>query len=555
MSNIYPIGQTREYLIARAARNRRSGKYEQAMQLLLRARAQEPPDEEVEAEIAAVYDEIGCEEAAMRAYLRVARMGGKHCADALFKLAVSSAQHGDLRRAESYFRAFCRSDRAGVSAEMVQIFQRQLGDALLGKQRRGKKSRAKRFENRAVQQLHAGKLHAAKRNVEHAIRLEQTPSRHLLKACCHLVHGEANAAVEDALTAMRLKPVYVQALCLLVDAYTMLERPAQARCALYRAARQARSTESLFNVAIESAKYGNDRLTLVLTKRILKREPYHVRAMAMRACAYMNLGSYRSAEKLFARLATLMPQDDVFSAYHALARTQKPCACRLTMAQDVTQDEAMDRGTALLSVISQDPQSLRRDEEAIARICRNAQWALYSAQTGESMTLMAVIVLCALDTPMTRDVLFDALLSPQLDDSLKQSILRAISEHCSEFPAYADLGGQFVRLAAGTAVSRSESPQRSQAVIQQAANALLRRYPDAAGELIAMWTGCVRKYGAVKKAQTDVCAAALEYAYHARHGRQVSMQVLCERYDVSRRRIRMWAKRILCALNDRVTFE
>lgn len=43
-------------------------------------------------ELARVYDEMGCEEEAARAYLRVMRMGGRHTAQALFHLALSSAQ-------------------------------------------------------------------------------------------------------------------------------------------------------------------------------------------------------------------------------------------------------------------------------------------------------------------------------------------------------------------------------------------------------------------------------------------------------------------------------
>ena len=75
MSNIYPFGQTYQYLLTRSQRNQRAGKYDQAMMLLTKARRENSQSAETEAAIASIYDEIGCEEDAIRSYLRVVRLG------------------------------------------------------------------------------------------------------------------------------------------------------------------------------------------------------------------------------------------------------------------------------------------------------------------------------------------------------------------------------------------------------------------------------------------------------------------------------------------------
>ena len=59
MTNVVSIGATCEYLVSRAARHRRAGRYDEAMVLLTKARAQFGFDEEIELEKARIYDEMG----------------------------------------------------------------------------------------------------------------------------------------------------------------------------------------------------------------------------------------------------------------------------------------------------------------------------------------------------------------------------------------------------------------------------------------------------------------------------------------------------------------
>lgn len=545
MGEIYSLGQDCQYLLKRAARHRRAGRYDQAMLLLAKAKGQFEGREDVEFEMAGVYEAMGCENEAVRSYLRTACMTGKMRARALYHLSLASARHADLSRAVSYFEALCDSDGDGVSKESIHLLQKQLLDALQRPKSRTRRQRANALAQRAVERLNAGKVHAAKRTISRSLHLHETAQGHVLKACCHLICGEGREARKEAEIALAKRPRYIQAQCVLADACMMTGEAAEARRVLIQAARCANSSDALFSVAVECAKYGPDELTLILTKRLLKREPFHIRALAMRACAFANLGQMDSARKLFARLCVLLPEDTIFDAYYRTLLDGGAFSQRLTLAQDVTQEEAMARSLKLAATLHEDPDDVRSSEERIDEICRLARWAMHSPMAGANVTLIAVIVLSVVNTEKTCAVLFDALTDPVLDDGLKSSVLQAVSMHCSTMPEYADLGGRFVRVAAGTVVPTVRSSKECQDVVQRAAEQLMGVYPDAAGTLLEMWAAYLLKYGSVRGKAGDACVCALEYAYHVRSGRCVSMGRIAQKHGVSRRLAMLYARRIL----------
>jgi len=551
MGNIYPIAQTTyEYLLARAKRHRLAGRYDKALALLAKAKGQVRDHQDIEFECASVYDEMGNEDAAVRAYQRVVRLNGTLKAQALFRLCVTFAQRADLRRAVSYFEAFLSSDRVGVSAEMAALLEHQLHEALTPVKRMNRHARAAALEKRAVACLHAGRFYAAQRCADRALALDANDQRHLLKACAHLVHGENDDAAVQAKAALSLKKGSIQALCVLTDALYACGRESEAKKALFIAARRARATDSLFNAAIECAKHGHNELTLILTKRLLKREPSHAQAMRLRACALLNLGMRKQAARVFGRICSLNPEDDAAGVYYRLCSDEGPMPLPLSMAQDIPAQEAVDRSMKLISLLHEEPSEIRSNEDAIREVVVNARWAIYSPMSGANVTLIAIIILSALDTPQTRNVLFDALLDPALDDQIKRSILQAAAAHCSEQPAYADLGGRLVRPAAGAVVPSQTRDDVGQRIVQLAADRLMRQYPYAAQKLLDMWVAYFCRHGAVSRRYEHVCAAALEYAFHAVEGRQVGVHIIAEQYGVSHRAVMVYVRRIQRAFMD-----
>ena len=404
--------------------------------------------------------------------------------------------------------------------------------------------RAALLEQRAVACLHAGKFHAAKRNIERSLRLRKTAQGFALKACCHLIKGEGDRAAVAAQAALSIRPRYVQAHCLYADAYMLNNQQEQARKILIHAAIRAKSTDALMNIAIECAKYGYDKLTLILTGRILKREPYHARALAMRACALYNRGCKSGAKRLFGRLCALFPENSVYAGYFQALEEGRLSEERLSLAQDVTQSLAMDRCMRLLSMINEDPDEIRHNSSYIAEACRLANWAMHSEMAGANVTMIALIVLSVLKIPQTQQVLSDALVDARLDDGLKRSILQVYSAQGEALPEYADLDGRFVRLAAGASMPLIKGAQECQIVVQRAAESLIRAYPNAAKELLALWMAYLKKYGSVKKKRIPACAAALEYAFHQRAGRSVDIRIFSGKAGVSKRLIMFYVRRL-----------
>ncbi|MFR5795862.1 MAG: hypothetical protein ACLUI3_10175 [Christensenellales bacterium] len=89
MTKVVSMARTSEYWISRARKHRLAGRYDEAMALLAKTREQYGTGEALERELAQTYDEMGCEEEAARAYLRVARMkantGRKRCSSWRFQ--------------------------------------------------------------------------------------------------------------------------------------------------------------------------------------------------------------------------------------------------------------------------------------------------------------------------------------------------------------------------------------------------------------------------------------------------------------------------------------
>lgn len=346
MTKVVSMARTSEYWISRARKHRLAGRYDEAMALLAKTREQYGMGEALERELAQTYDEMGCEEEAARAYLRVARMKGEYRAEALFQLALSAAQRAELVRAASYFDQFEKSDRRHVSPDLVALLGQQLRQALEKPTPQTRRERAKALERRAVERLQGGRVYAARRTMLHAIDLWENAQRLTLLACCELILGRLDEAQTHAEQAHALAPARVQTLCVLVDVLYATGKTEQARRMLHIAVLRAQSVDERLNVAVESAKHGEDGLTLRLTRSLLRRDPYCMRGMTLRGCALMNLRRFDEAKRVFGRLCVLLPEDTVCQAYYAMARNEQPPEGRLTLGLDVPPEEAVNRAMA-----------------------------------------------------------------------------------------------------------------------------------------------------------------------------------------------------------------
>lgn len=546
MSNVVQMGQSCEFLLTRAARHRRARRYDEAMALLLKAKDQYGLLEDIELEFARVYEEIGCEEDAQRAYLRVVRLKGAHQAQALYHLAILSAQRADIVRAVSYYQRFAGLQQDEISHENAVELGRQLAKETQKTTSFSRRARARQLEQRAAACLQTGKPAAAERNMRHALALRPSSQGFTMLACCLMIREKHKDAIEYAEIAHELSPSRVQTICVLADACACAGQMAKARRWVYLAAMRALDADDLLAAAIESAKYGEDILTLRLTQSILKREPFHTRAMTLRACALTNIGRLREASRLFGRLSGLIPEDMVSETYYRMTKAGQRPPERLSLGMDITHQEGVERAKELLDLLYEDPALIRMDKERIKRICRQCFWAIHSPMAGSHIKTVVLIILGTIDTEETREILLDALVDPMTPDSFKAGILQVLTAKNGFVPYDVDFGGRLVRLAAGGVSSKPvRTAEMNQKIVQRVSDALSPEFPDAARVLLPLYLSYMEQYGTPKARHESACAAALEYVYHKNRGRNVKLSVIAARYNVPKRLCAVFARRLL----------
>lgn len=544
MSNVFSMERPQAYWISRAEKHRLAGRYDEAMALLSRAKDQFGTNESIELELARTYEAMDCEEEAARAYLRVVRLSGRYTAQALFHLALSSAQRADLRRAVSYFERFECTDRSQVPPELAAMLGEQLQEELGRDAAATRRERARALERRAVERLQDGKVYAARRTLDHALAFGRTAQRLTLFSCCCLLQEDFPGAVEAAQEAHRLSPARVQTMCVLTDALHAAGERKEARRMLYLSALRAGSADEMLSVAVESAKLGEDALTLRLTRSVLRREPFCTRAMTMRACALMNTGQLQEAARLFGRLCGLLPEDTVCQAYFRMARDGERPQERLSLGTDVPRQEAMSRVMQMISALYEDARQLREDAQAQRTLCRLSAWAFRSAVAGQHASALALILMSRMNTQASREVLLDALTDPQIGDGVKSSILQALTARDGFRPYDADMGGRLLRLAAGGSVQRKAAGETAQRVVQAAADALMPSFPTAPEVLLPLYIAYLDAYGLPQRRERAACAAALEAAFHTFSGRTVNAEVIAAKNGASPRLCRVILRRL-----------
>lgn len=544
MTNVVSIDCTCEYLVKRAARHRRAGRYDEAMALLWKARNQFGWSDEVLFEMANVYDAIGCEEDLVKVCLRLVRLNGKHCAWALFQLVLSSAQHGDMLRAMSYYERLSIIDHPEeISSEMIDA----LGDQLRDETEKGTLSARKRaaaLEKHAAACLQAGKAAAAQRAMEHALRLRPTARGYTMLACCQMIRSRFDDAVVSAQTAHNMVPSSVQNLCVLADTHMACGNMQQSRRTIFLAALKARSVDDLLAVAVESVKVGDDRLTLLLTGRILKASPYHTRAMMIRACAHINCGAYDKARRLLGRLCGLLPENTVCEGFYRALCDEKTISERLTLGLDVTHEEGVNRASELVSMLYMDPKQIDEDRSLCMRICRLCDWAFHSPMAGASTKTVALMLLAASQTQEAKDILIDSLMDQQLSDAFKLKVLQILTAENGFHPYDVDMGGRLVRLAAGAVCETSvRTADANPRIVQRVADSLSLRDSREYALILEIYLAYLSKYGEPDRRYEDACTAALEYVYHIHAGKNLRECAIAARYSVSPRMMRRFAHR------------
>ncbi len=546
MSNVFSLTQPCEYMIGKAMRHRMAGRFGEAMVLLTRAKDEYGMRAEIEQEMALVYEAIGCDAEAAACYRRIVRMGGEAKSLALFELSVISLRSADITRAQAYFEQFAAMGHSTVAPEIAGQVYEQIEHEINRPAPVSLRGRAKARERHAAQCLHAGRLYAADRALSHAIRLWPSAQGFTLQACAKLLAGEDHEAVVCAETAHELSPGRVQTICVLSDALAAVGDGAGARRMLHIAALRAKAPDDLFGAAMESAKRGEDGLTLLLTRRLLKLEPYHTQGMMLRACALINTGETKKARRLLGRLCRLMPENTICEALYRMAGNGELEGERLSLGVDVPRKEAAARVAEMVSALYDGPADAANDRDRERRLCRICSWALRSPAAMEQAATLALLVLSGMDTDAARSAMMDALTDPMIADGIKMGILQLLTAKEGMQPFDVDIGGKPVRLLAGGVVSQQASQTQQQAgrqVVQRASDAIASRFPDAPQTMLSIFIRYLAVYGAPEGRLADACVTALKYSYYKKSNIPVSLTVLTREDGVSKRLCRLCLRR------------
>ena len=548
MTNVVSFHCTCDYLVRRAARHRRAGRYDEAMALLWKARNQFGYSDEVLIEIARIYDEIDCQEEAARTYLRLVRIGGKYRAQALFQLGVYSMQCGDVQRAASYvdllYQMKKRSAFGMISDEALEALKLQVRREIRSSFSLSSRKRARALEKHAAACLQAGKAVAAQRAIEHALRFYPTARRYTMLACCQLIRMKFADAAVSAETAHEMSPGNIQTLCVLADAYLGCDDVNRARSTIYLAALRARKIDDLLSVAVECAKLGEDAWTLSLTGRILKIMPFHTRAMMLRACAHINRQAYRPAKQLLARLCGLLPENTICESYFRCLSAGEPIGERLSLGLDVTREEGIRRGAELVSRLCTDPADIDNDQEVCLRICRLSDWAFHSPMAGSTTKTIALLLLSSLNSGEAKNTLLDLLMDPAISDTLKLHTLQVLTAKEGFYPYEVDMGGKLVRLAAsGITQNPVGFAHANTKIVQRIVDALPVKDANTSETLLKAFLSYLSAYGHPDRRHENACSAALEAWYLKRQGYPTSESSIAARYGVSVRNMRVHLRR------------
>ena len=131
---------------------------------------------------------------------------------------------------------------------------------------------------------------------------------------------------------------------------------------------------------------------------------------------------------------------------------------------------------------------------------------------------------------------------------MKRAILQALTASRGFQPYDVDIGGRYVRLAAGALSGRTMDGEAARTVVQAACDALSPDFPQAPKMLLPMYIAFLEQNGVPKRREQPACAAALEYLFHRLSGRKVGLNRITAKYGVSPRLCRTKANRILRAV-------
>lgn len=296
-SKVVSFERNADYLRQRALKNRREGKSVDALELMRQASLREPENMAYAMELADMYSEMGLQEPANRAMLRVMmKTGAKN--ECLYLMANNLYHRGEISRAERVLRAYLEGGAEGERAAQAERFLVEIDYAKhFSRSRDRKQQRAARFAGRAYTAMRSGNAALGERLLAKSLRFSgRNPETRALYALCLFLNEKAEQArielnnIERLIAAQAEDRTNIKARCISAQVWNYLGQRDKAQAIMDAAlAEEADEMEATMRVmalcemAMHTEAYEACQLAL-------KKSPYDKTLMHISSAAAFNAG-------------------------------------------------------------------------------------------------------------------------------------------------------------------------------------------------------------------------------------------------------------------------
>ncbi|MDR3050453.1 MAG: hypothetical protein LBU67_01860 [Oscillospiraceae bacterium] len=550
--NVVPFARGPAYLRARAMDHQRAGRMLEALELLRVRAGRDPGDARMQLDLADQYAQMGAYELANRSLFALLQRG--ECpTDCLMALAENFYAQQDATRAMDCLLAAMRLRPQEEQAERIGA----LLDELEEEEASPPRGRAVRAMRRGMRALETGEPQAALRWIGYAITHGvYGAGAYALRAFAYLAAEDPRRALQDARRAHRIDGQDVQALCAMACALHALGSGVLSAAFLDKGYACAKTSQDYALLCQSACETGHHDLVLQMLSTLRHAHPYAPQLLHMLAVAYWNTGQVLAAVQQWGTLRRIDAENPVIACLHRQAKeqlaqgdVQEPPPEALSYRMELPVTDCVDHLMTLHRAVQGGPDALcsrlAEDESLVALL----RWALSIQDEGSATRRTVLALLASLPGAQPEKLLLEVLTDLTHGEDNKRQALAALAARGRTGPYYVDTQGHLrTAMVRATRVKVPLAPS-CERVLQGATDRLAPKHGDVANALtdILLPYVCGRLEPGAPLRHPHVWVAALEYAYHLRHGGGMALRQRCARLGVSLRLLKKYAGRLLRA--------
>lgn len=540
-SKVVSFRQGTDFLRARALKQKRSGNYLDALDLLRLGMENAPEGEDLYLDMAAVFADMDCStDSRSMAILHLLYHGAD--ADACYHLGKYCAGVGALPEAEKAYGLYLRTAKAGDAADEVREELNDIQTAYsmwkhIDRHTRRRVRRMKEVRRRQAAQDFAGA------DSIYAKELQAVPNDSQLRvnrAMNYCMQQNIEAALHELDIAAQDIHEYPPTLSILAaQAYHRLNRDDNAQRLMAQLDRPALSAREWLMLMSLQQDMGDLQSAYASGRESMKLQPYDLTTLHMLAvCAY-RLGREESeVSGYWQRMLRIDPEDDVAHYYLGKLRDgslTQDMLCDVCVLPGV---ERLLRGQRLLEMLNMTDDQLAQAWENFDDR-RALHWALLSDIP--ALVEPAIRVLAAVGTPGSARYLAEFIARTHLDDEIRMSAVQALMEGGAPLPGLIDymqmqLVPGYQQALNGLGVAHRQTVRMAQQVLQDEYD--LKADIALAMQCINHLQNCEDGFDRMLDLRCAAAAFAMNELREA--GRNVSAREIARKFGCSTRKLKYY---------------